>query len=121
MPERVEAAGHVARLEDDHLVPEPPQLVGTAQPGRARADDGHALAGRRAGLEEADAPVRGGVAGEALEPADLDRAPSSAIRSTQAPSQRTSVGQAGRSSRRRRWPRGSSGPRRARRDGGSGG
>ena len=46
--ERVEAAGHVARLEDDHVVSEPSQLVGAAQPGRARADHGHPLARRRA-------------------------------------------------------------------------
>ena len=71
--ERIEAAGQVAGLEDDDVVPEPAQLVGAAQPGRSRADHGHPLARGRAGLEEPDAPVRRGVAGEPLEPADLHR------------------------------------------------
>ncbi len=72
-PERVEAARQVAGLEDDHVVPEPAQLVGAAQSGRARADHGHALARGRARLEEPDAPARRRVAGEPLKPADLHR------------------------------------------------
>ena len=50
--QRVEASRHVACFEDDHVVPQPAQLVGTREPGRARADHGHAFAGRRARLEE---------------------------------------------------------------------
>ena len=60
--ERVQPAGHVAGLEDDDVVAAFAQFVGTGQPGRAGADDGDLLAGRRPGREELDALGRGRVA-----------------------------------------------------------
>ena len=62
-------AQHAARrghhLKDFHAVPAARQEIGGGQAGRARADDGHALAGGRGGLGHKGVP--GGVGGKALE------------------------------------------------------
>ncbi len=70
--EGVESARKTSCFVDDDVVPQSPQLMGAAQAGWPRADDGHALAGGRSGEESRSISLFGNVAGMALEPADLN-------------------------------------------------
>ena len=99
--------------------PSLPKFVGTAQAGGAGADDADPLPGRRAGLEEAFAPARAASqASRWRRPIGMGP-PKSGRRTPLRRAPRS--GRPGRNSRRRCWLRGSSGPRRSHRGGGSGG
>ena len=68
-----EPAGLGARLEHRDVDPGPPQLGGAGEAGRARPDDGDALARRRPRHEERPAGVPVGVHRDPLERADRHR------------------------------------------------
>ena len=110
MPYSLRPPGFGAGVEDGDLVAVHGEAMGAGEPGRAGADDGDALAGRRGAREGLLARRHQRVGGVALEFADLRPACPRRPRGRRPPRRASRSGRRGRTCRRGCSGRGSSSP-----------